>query len=705
MQGSSTPNPKTRLNADTAVTYVKGVGPKRAAALKEIQIATFMDLLYHFPRRYLDRSTITPIAKLKVNTFATILGKVYSQNYVKTRRRGYYQLLVGDETGHIRCIWFNGIQYIRKVFENGDMVALSGKVEFYRGLQLVHPDYDKLEKGEWDTTHTARIIPLYPATAQLKKVGLDSRGFRRLFRKVFANYQFTFDELIPAEILERLSLMPLNRAIHQIHFPASGKILQAARRRFKFEELFYLQLLLGVKRRSIQAVKKDFRYPSPGKLIKKIYAALPFELTKAQKQVVHEIWQDMQGETVMNRLLQGDVGSGKTVVALLSASIAIGNGLQAVLMAPTEILAEQHYTTLKQMGTPAGIKVALLIGGQKKTEREDILKRIRANEHQLIVGTHALIQKSVDIDRLALAIIDEQHRFGVTQRGQLIEKGLHPDVLVMTATPIPRTLSMTIYGDMDVSVIDQMPARKGKIITRIVHENQLAKVYDFVKQQIKKGHQVYVVYPLIEVSEKLDLQAAIQGYEYLKARVFNEYRLALLHGGMATAEKDHIMHAFRDGTIDILVSTTVIEVGVDNPNATVMIIENAERFGLTQIHQLRGRIGRGQANGVCVLVERKHSETAHQRLQILAATTNGFEISEQDLKLRGPGEFYSTRQHGFPKMKIADLITDQKLMQTARRAALGLLQNDPHLRKSDHQPMRTHLIDNYAEYMAFVDVL
>ena len=694
-----------KLQGNTPVTYVKGVGPKRSEVLAKAGISTFLDLLYHFPRRYLDRSTISPIAKLKTGTDATIVGKVLSMNIVKTRKRPYFQVLISDDSGQMRCVWFNGAKYIQHVFKVGEMVAMSGKVEYYGGLQFVHPDYDILESGDYATLNTARIIPLYPSTAELKKVGLDSRGFRRLFHKYFEKLIWKLDEILPREILDSLKFYEINRALRQIHFPDSLDELDGAIRRFKFEELFFLQLLLAVKRRSIKEIKKNLRYESTGAHLITIYKKLPFELTEAQKKVIHEIWDDMKSETVMNRLLQGDVGSGKTVVALLCASIAIGNGYQAAVMAPTEILAEQHYRNLQKLGGPAGITVRLLIGGQKKSEREQILTEIESGTAELIVGTHALIQETVAFQNLALVVIDEQHRFGVLQRSQLIEKGLNPDVLVMTATPIPRTMSMTLYGDMDVSVLDELPARKGKIITRIVNVDQLDKVYDYIRKQIKSDDQAYIVYPLIEESAKMDLQAAIQGFDYLRERVFPDFSLALVHGGMKSAEKDDVMHRFSDGTVDILVSTTVIEVGVDNPNATIMVIENAERFGLTQVHQLRGRIGRGEKNGVCVLVERKRTETSHKRLGIINGTTDGFEISEQDLKLRGPGEFYGTRQHGFPKMKIADFLVDKELLKLARREAFMLIKNDSHLRRPDYSNMREHLIQNYAEYMNFVDVL
>ena len=701
------PSKKTvDLRPETPITYVKGVGPKRAEVLAKVGINTLKDLLYYFPRRYLDRSTITEIAQLKVGMDATVVGKIISQNLVRRYRRPFFQVEISDGSGFMTAVWFNGINYIKNAFKVGETVAMSGKVEFFKGLRFIHPDYDKLETDEWELTlHTARIIALYPSTAELKAVGLDSRGFRRLLRPIFEKFKPHFDEILPRETLEEPKLLPINAAFQQIHFPDNAENLLAAQIRFKFEELFFLQLLLAVRRAGIKAIQKPQRYKSAGPLLKQIYAKLPFELTNAQKKVVREIWNDMHSPTLMNRLLQGDVGSGKTVVALLCASIAIGNGFQAAVMAPTEILADQHYRVLKQLGEVAGIQVRLLIGGQKKQERQTILDEIQAGQAELIVGTHALIQENVSFKNLALVIIDEQHRFGVVQRSTLISKGYHPDVLVMTATPIPRTLSMTLYGDMDISVLDEMPAGKGRIITRAVTADQIGKVYDYIAKQLPKGNQAYVVYPLIEESAKTDLQAAIQGYEYLSGKVFPQFRLALLHGGMSIAEKDRIMQDFIQGKIDLLVSTTVIEVGVDNPNATIMLVENAERFGLTQMHQLRGRIGRGRKNGVCILVERKVTELGHQRIKTILSTIDGFEISEADLKLRGPGEFYGTRQHGYLKMKIADPLTDIELLKTARVRAFTLLKSDPHLRRGENAATRNHLLQQYANQIDFSNIL
>lgn len=699
---------ENHINFTSDLQYIKGIGPKRAEVLAQEGIQTAYHLLYHFPHRYLDRTTICKIAELNSShqdMEVTIVGKVLTGEYVRKGRRGFYQLLLSDDSGTVKCTWFNGTCYIRKVFETGDPVAISGKPDFKFGINFVHPDYDKLEADEYKGRNTGRIIPLYPSSAEMKNKGMDTRGLRRIMANLFQNYSLNLPEILPPQLITKHNILSLPKALKQIHFPDNNKLLLRAKTRFKFEEFFYLQLILAVKAKGIKTVHKKFKYERAGKKLSQIYKKLPFDLTNAQKKVIKEIWEDMQKPVVMNRLLQGDVGSGKTVVALLVASIAVSAGFQAAVMAPTEILARQHFKTLQELGKPAGIEVSLLIGGQRKKEREEILEKIKKGASQLIVGTHALIQNNVVMDKLALVIIDEQHRFGVEQRGKIIKKGMNPDVLIMTATPIPRTMSMTVFGDMDVSVIDEYPKGRGKVTTRIVGKSKLGKVYDYTREQILAGSQAYIVYPLIEKSKKMDLQAAEEGFKQLSEKIFPNLNLALVHGGMKSQEKDDVMNRFKAGEVQILVSTTVIEVGVDNPNATIMIIENAERFGLTQIHQLRGRIGRGGKDGVCVLVQRKNSDKAGQRLEILAATTNGFEISEEDLKLRGPGELYGTKQSGFPKMRIADFIEDKKILLLAHREAKSLVNEDPQLRRQHHQKVRAHLLQHYGEYLDFIDIL
>ena len=563
---------------------------------------------------------------------------------------------------------------------------------------MLHPEFDKLtESGERDFLHTGRIIPLYPSTDTLTKVGLDSRGFRRVLKIAVKDFTKHFQETLPKEIVARQNLTDLKNAIKHVHFPENKKWLAAARKRLKFDELFYLELMLAYRKRNMEVHRKGIEFLKVGKRTKTLIESLPFELTDAQKKVIREIRTDMKKSIPMNRLLQGDVGSGKTVVALISILMSIENGYQAALMAPTEILADQHYVTMRKLLKELGIEVALLVGAQKKNERKEILKCIKEGKTQIVVGTHALIQEGVEFDRLGLVIIDEQHRFGVMQRATLMEKGLTPDVLVMTATPIPRTLSMTLYGDLDVSVIDELPPGRKPVKTVWRSDTRRSEVYKYVKSKVDEGAQVYIVFPLIEESEKVDLQAAIDNYEKLQSGLFSNKTVGLLHGRLKSDEKERIMGEFKSGKIQILVSTTVIEVGVDAPNATIMIIENAERFGLPQLHQLRGRVGRGEKKSYCFLIAQYPlSAEAKVRLNTMTETTDGFKIAEVDLKLRGPGEFFGTKQHGLPKLRIADIVKDTELLIKARNEAFDFARKNKKL-NFENAPMRTHFFKNYRE--------
>ncbi len=696
-------NNSTESSLNTSVQFVKGVGPKRAEVLAEVGVKTVKDLLYYFPRRHLDRTTITAISDLQVETTATVVAKVEAAGVRKARKRNYYQLIVSDGTGMLDCIWFNGIQYVQKIFSVGDQVAFHGKVEFYNGYQLVHPEYDKLGEDEREPLNTGAVIPLYPSGQKLKSVGLDSRGFRRIIRASLKKFGGDSDDFFPDGFRNRLNLLPLDRSIEYIHFASDLEQLDAASRRLKFDEHFFLQLLMALRKVGITEAKGR-SLSKAGPYIKLIYDALEFELTNAQKRVLKEIREDMASPHVMNRLLQGDVGSGKTIVSILAVAITVGNGAQAAIMAPTEILAHQHYNVFRKYLDSAQITTAILVGNQPAKERRQILDGVKNGSIQVVVGTHALIQEDVEFADLGLAIIDEQHRFGVVQRGALAQKGMNPDMLVMTATPIPRTLAITYHGDLDLSVIDEMPKYRIPVTTRVVTEDKVPKVYQFVHDQVKKGRQCMVVYPLIEESEKLDLKAAEDGFSFLAEKVFPKLKLALIHGRMKKDEKDSIMDAFGRNEIQILVSTTVIEVGIDVPNATVMLIENAERFGLTQLHQLRGRIGRGTEKGYCILIQRGMTATARRRLDIISSTTNGFEISDEDLKLRGPGEFYGTRQHGFMRWEIADIVTDGPIIKEARREAFDLVEGDPQLRKSEHKGIRNRFLEDYQQMLEYVNI-
>ncbi len=676
------------LTAETSIQYIKGIGPRRAALLTKAGVQSVEDLLYYFPRRYLDRSNLVKISQLKPDDQATIVGRIYSVDLVPGRRKRL-ALLVGDGSGYLTCIWFQAVPYMSKVFKAGETVAFSGKVTVFRGPQMVHPEYDKIsDEGENDPLHTGGIIPLYPSTEALKKGGLDSRGFRRIIHQVIGSMP-PLEETLPAGLLTRHHFMPLSESLHHMHYPSNWTHLKRAQHRLKFEELFYLQLFIALQRQKHKEENNGIAFLRVGELTRNLVSRLPFELTGAQKRVLHEIRDDMKSVRPMNRLLQGDVGSGKTVVACIAMLIAVENGYQAALMAPTEILAEQHYLTIHKWLEEFGVRVALMTGSQKPAEKRETLAALESGDIQIAVGTHALVQEGVSFHNLGLAVIDEQHRFGVMQRAVLMKKGVCPDVLVMTATPIPRTLALTYYGDLDVSLLNEMPAGRQPVRTAWRSEGKREAIYDFVRTTVQEGRQVYIVYPLVEESEKIDLAAATEGYRELSESVFPDLALGLLHGRMKGQEKERVMQAFKSGEIQILVSTTVIEVGVDVPNASVMLIEHAERFGLTQLHQLRGRVGRGAHQSTCILLARYPlSVDAGKRLETMVKTTDGFQIAETDLEIRGPGELFGTRQHGVLNLNIADLVTDGPILEQARQEAFALIHDDPDLKQPDNQRVR-----------------
>ena len=708
---------------------MKGIGPKRSTALEAAGIRTIQDLLYNFPFDYLDRSRIVNIRDLKKYVDAekpvTVIGQVFRQELRRSRRsnRLIFFMTLEDETGQVPCVWFEGVQWFKDAFEAGELLAVSAYPDFDKlgRIQFTHPEFDRLKGAEeedepdWGKLfNTGAIIPKYSSTADLAKVGLDSRGFRRVIRNALKSHLNSVEEFLPDDIRARQYLVGSRSAIGQIHFPASADELAGARKRLKFDELFFLQLMMAYRKRRMGQDKKGIKYSTESELARMLAASLPFELTKAQRRVLREIAEDMRLAKPMNRLLQGDVGSGKTIVALFAMLVAVENGYQVALMAPTEILAEQHFRTLTGYLQKLPVTIRLLIGGQKKKLREDILEDIRSGRAQIVVGTHALIEENVTFAQLGFVVIDEQHRFGVMQRATLREKGLNPDVLVMTATPIPRTLSLTVYGDLDVSVIDEMPANRKPIKTGVRLENQKERVYQFVREEIQRGRQSYIVFPLIEESEKVDLKAATAEFEHLRSKVFPEFSLGLLHGRMKSEEKDATMEKFKSGETQILVSTTVIEVGIDIPNATIMIVENAERFGLSQLHQLRGRVGRGADQSYCILIAnygwfdehrrgkevgelKKEKLNAQTRLETMVETTDGFKIAEMDLKLRGPGEIFGIRQSGIPEFRIANLVEDGELIAIARKEAFLLVEGDPQLRSSSHQTLRKHFEERYKD--------
>ena len=699
------PTVKSSLELETSIQYLKGIGPKRGELLNKVNVQTIGDLLAYFPRRYLDRSRITPIRSLKAGDDATVVGKVYSCETIRGRKSRFV-VLVGDKTGFLHCVWFRGLQYVSGAFQTGETVAFSGKVTLYRGPQLVHPEYDKIsEDGENDPLHTGRIIPMYPSTEFLGSCGLDSRGFRRIVREALNRFKDKIPETLSDKICRQHHFVPLTEAYHDIHFPKDQHALARALERLKFEELFFLQLYLAMQRKEREGEQVGISFARAGELIKKLIDHLPFELTDAQKKCIRSIRQDMKCKRAMNRLLQGDVGSGKTVVALVAMLIAVENGYQSALMAPTEILAEQHYLTIRQLLGDLNINLVLLRGGQKNAERQNALESLACGKVDIAVGTHALVQEAVDFKNLGFVVIDEQHRFGVLQRARLRRKGIQPDVLVMTATPIPRTLALTLYGDLDISVLDSMP--EGRLPVRTVWRKagKRKEIYEFIREEASKNRQAYIVYPLVEESEKIDLAAAKEGWQVLSSDVFPEYYVGLLHGRMKTDEKEEVMRLFKSGEIDILVATTVVEVGVDNPNATVMLVEHAERFGLTQLHQLRGRIGRGKEPSTCILLSHgRYTDDAGRRLETMVETHDGFRIAEVDLDIRGPGELFGTKQHGLLDFRLVDLMKDASLLEKAREESCRLMEEDADLVSEENKPIHEAYGRKYQDRYRLIKV-
>lgn len=646
------------------------------------------------------------IKDVKPEDMVTVIGKIITCGIQKGRRSRYIVTL-SDGTGYLTCVWFHQINYWQKKFSVGQVIAVSGKVGYFGGKQIVHPELDVLSEDgddlENQLLNTGKIIPLYSTTESLSRMGLDSRGIRKIIRSVVKSYMSELVEVLPGSIIEKYRLMSFQQAIEMIHLPANFDLLKQAQHRLKFNELFFLEYLLALRRQRMTSHQTGISFTEVGEKTRKLAEKLPFELTGAQKKVLREIRQDMKKPTPMYRLLQGDVGSGKTIVALVTMLIAIENGYQAALMAPTEILAEQHYLHFHHMLEDLHVTVKLLIGAPKTKERLELLEDISSGDCDIVIGTHALIQEAVTFKKLGLIVIDEQHRFGVAQRSLIFDKGANPDVLIMTATPIPRTLSLTVYGDLDVSRIDEMPAGRKKIITSWRYADKRQDIYEFVRSKLELGQQAYIVFPLIEESEKLDLRAATESYEHLSKTVFTHNKIALLHGRMKSEEKDDIMATFKRGEIQVLVSTTVIEVGVDVPAATIMVIENAERFGLTQLHQLRGRVGRGAEQSYCIMIaDSRLTDDARKRLDTMKETTDGFKIAEVDLELRGPGEFFGTRQHGLPELKIADPVHDMPILLQARRAAFGVLES---VQEYEFMTRQMHELSFYNDFRDKIQIM
>jgi ATP-dependent DNA helicase RecG len=670
------------VDLSTSLTYLKGVGPARAALLETKGLFTVEDLLGYVPFRYEDRSNMKAIAQLAPGEMATVVAEVRSARPVTFRRRnlGLFEASFSDSSrAALRAKWFHG-GYLSKIMTPGQRVALFGKVEFdsYTGeLAMVHPEFELLTEEDEDADaalHVGRVVPVYEAISKV-----NTRALRALIHRALGQIARLEDHL-PESVRERFRLVDRWTAVQQSHFPPPDsdlRLLNAFRApaqfRLIFEEFFWLECGLALRRdRARELAGIAFKLNEGVR--EKVKAMLPFKPTGAQKRVLAEIAQDMAAPRPMHRLLQGDVGSGKTIVAAEAAVIAIENGYQVAVLAPTEILAAQHYFYLKPLLAKIGYVVALLTGSSSDREKTQLKKLLAAGLVHVAVGTHALIEKNVEFRNLGLAVIDEQHRFGVMQRLSLAHKGVHPDLLVMTATPIPRTLALTLYGDLDVSVIDELPPGRRPIITKHVTADHVERVYSFLKQKIDLGRQAYVVYPVIEESESQAMKAAEKMYAHLSQEVFPGVAVGLLHGKLPSSEKEAAMEDFKRGRIKILVATTVVEVGVDVPNATVMVIEQAERFGLAQLHQLRGRVGRGDEQSYCVLVTERMSDAARERIRTLVDTSDGFQIAEMDLKLRGPGEFFGTRQSGLPSLRVANILRDQEILEAARAAALQFVE-------------------------------
>ena len=683
----------------TALQFVKGIGPQRAKLLANLGLHTVEDVLYYLPTRHEDRSQLTPLRSLKPNDVTTVSGTIRAVSPPpRGRPRVPLSALLSDGTGFLTCVWF-GQAYLERVFQRGQRLIVHGKVQRYRSgpLQMQVKDFEIVEDESGDgagepgdeTLHTGRLVPVYGLTR-----GLTARPMRRLMKRLVDGYVDGLDDPLPDALRARHHLELLSLALRAGHFPKTDADYASARRRLVYDEFLLLQLGLAI-RRHRQGRQPGLAMNPPGALARRLLASLPFALTPAQERVWREIRMDMAASYPMNRLLQGDVGSGKTVVAALAILTAVESGYQTALMAPTEILAEQHLMTLTQLLEPLAVEVALLTNAVKGKARERVGAGTADGSIKCVVGTHALVQGDVRFRRLGLAVVDEQHRFGVNQRATLRSKGESPDVLVMTATPIPRTLALTLYGDLEVSVIDELPPGRKPVVTKARTESARRQIYGFLREQVSEGRQVYVVYPLVEESEALDLRAATEMAARLQDEVFADLRIGLLHGRMAFAEKDRVMREFKAGAIHILVSTTVIEVGIDVPNASVMLIEHAERFGLSQLHQLRGRVGRGPWKSYCILLSGAASEDARRRLDAMTATGDGFKIAEADLSLRGPGDFFGTRQSGLPEFRVADLLRDAAALEAARRDAVALIRDDPQLLAPEHRALRTALLQRW----------
>lgn len=676
---------------DINIQYLKGVGPSRAAKLNKLNIFTVEDLLNYFPVKYEDRRTVKKIYELSDNLKCLLMVKIFEKPK-KARLRKNMSIVKAtgkDDTGFITLTFFNQDFLMDKLVE-GEMYYVYGVAKSnYGKLEMTNPEIE-LCKNDWKAN---KITPIYGLT-----YGLSNNELTKLMKSALENYCDKIVNVVPEGIRSAFNLVPRKYAIKNLHFPENGKKYSISKKTIAYEKLLIMQL-------GLMAIKSSLRSDLPGIVIKNfiladnLISSIPYQLTNAQLRVINEIKKDMILQKPMNRLVQGDVGSGKTVVAIYALLAAVDSGYQASMMAPTEILAMQHYETIKEYLSLADIhvNVAFLSGSTKQKEKKEILEKLKEGQIHIIIGTHALIEDNVEFKNIGLVITDEQHRFGVRQRGKLSNKGNNPDILVMTATPIPRTLALMFYGDLDISIIDEMPPGRQKIITNIVKGNNKEESYEFIKKQLNEGRQAYIVAPLVENSESLELDSATEVFEELKNTHFSSYRLGLLHGKMNNAEKEQVINEFYSGKINVLVSTTVIEVGVNVPNATIMLVLNAERFGLAQLHQLRGRVGRGKFQSYCVLVNESKTKISAERMKILKSTNNGFIIAEEDLKLRGPGDFFGTQQHGLSKYEFQNMVSDVEIVQNVQKISKEILINNPHLEGDDYKNLKTAILNLFKD--------
>ena len=691
--------------------FIKGVGPKKAILLEKLRLTSIEDCLYFLPFRFEDRSQFQNISQAVSGQYVTLTGEILSSGIIfMGRRKRVFEVIIQDKTGVIRAKWFRFNEtYMKEKFQTGKEFIFSGKLSINKrsGLEIIHPDTEQVSGENISSLEIGKIVPVYHITD-----GLHLKSIRAIIKNVLDKYLHLAEEFLPDDLIQRYNFMPRSEALDQSHFPPEGSPLAEldafktpAQRRLVFEELFLIQLALAFRKNRTGEVHTGTAFKTRGEIIKRFVKLLPFTLTGAQKKVLGEIMKDLEKKKPMNRLIQGDVGSGKTIVALTALLTAVDNGTQSALMVPTEILAEQHYLNIRLYCEKLGIEIKLVTSALKGKERQIYFEEIQSGKTQIVVGTHSLIQKDIKFKKLGLAVIDEQHRFGVMQREAIGKKGDHPHLLIMTATPIPRSLALTLYGDMDVSLLDEFPPGRQEIATSLFFENRREQAYAIMEKQLQQGRQAFVVCPLIEESEFIDLKAAVTVFDFIQEK-FPDFTACLIHGKLKKEERQNIMSRFLKKEIQVLVSTTVIEVGIDVPNSTVMIIEHAERFGLAQLHQLRGRVGRGKHASHCLLMAyHPVSEEGQARMKAMQSSGDGFVIAEKDLKIRGPGDFMGTRQSGMPLLKIANLLRDIQVLETARNEAFKLIESDPNITDPKHQPLKKALKRFLGNYMELMEVI